>query len=305
MRVLLTGGSGFVGSHTARRLLSEGHEVALVLRQPSKATRLKDILDRTVVVESDLERITDCRDIITDFNPEAVVHTAWAGVAGKDRNDLGQVDNITASTDLMRLSVEIGVRYFLGFGSQAEYGPCPARVDETQRPAPTTLYGGAKLATGMNLSLMAAQTGMGFCWLRLFSSYGPDDSPAWVISYLVDTFLAGQRPSLTECEQMWDFIYIEDVAGAVAAALSRRAEGTFNLGSGTAVPLRDVVTFIRDRIDPDLEIGFGDVPYRPDQVMHLEANIEALEAATGWSPQVALNDGLARTIAGRRGIKDQ
>ena len=74
------------------------------------------------------------------------------------------------------------------------------------------------------------------------------------------------------------------------------AEGVFNLGSGTAYALHEIIERIRYRIDPALLLGFGDVQYRPDQVMHLQADVTKLKMATGWEPRIELNEGLKRTV---------
>jgi len=79
-------------------------------------------------------------------------------------------------------------------------------------------------------------------------------------------------------------------------AMSESASGAFNLGSGTAPRLRDMIEKVRDTIDPALPIGFGEVAYRPDQVMHLEADIGRLTRATGWRPKVTFAEGIPKTV---------
>jgi nucleoside-diphosphate-sugar epimerase len=162
------------------------------------------------------------------------------------------------------------------------------------------VYGAAKLATYHVLERLAAADDRTFSWLRLFSSYGCDDDPSWLIPYMINSLLARQRPSVTPAEQLWDYIHVDDAARAVIAAMDARATGAFNLGSGRAVPLRQVMETVRDLIDPKLEIGFGEKPYRPDQVMHLEADISALTAKTGWVPVVSLDEGLRRMVRWHR-----
>src|ERR1019366_4311588 len=105
------------------------------------------------------------------------------------------------------------------------------------------------------------------------------------------------RPKLTRGEQMWDYLHVDDVASAVVATFDSDARGVFNLGSGRALRLRAIVKMIRDAIDPALPLGFGDVAYRPDQVMHLEADVSALRSATGWRPAIPLEEGIAGTVA--------
>ncbi len=300
MRVLVTGGSGFVGSHTVRALLRAGAEIAVLLRSPNSCVRLEDVLTQVKVIHGDLAALSAAWPEIEAFAPEAIAHLAWDGVMNSAHDDLAQAANVGRSIELMEWGLRAGIRCFVGLGSQAEYGPCSARIRENQPTRPVTLYGVSKLATGQVLGRMASVMNVPFSWLRLFSSYGPDDDPAWMMSYLIDTLLDGSRPSLTACEQVWDYIFVEDAARAIVAAIEHSASGTFNLGAGRGVRLADIVTQVRDLIDPNLPLGFGERPYGHRQVMHLEADITALVEATGWQPQVPLAEGLKSTVEGRK-----
>lgn len=295
-RVLVTGASGFVGAAVVRALVQRQRQVAVVLRHGSITRRIAPWLGQLTVVRGDLSDLQACANQVQRFAPQAVVHAAWEGVKGADRNSPTQPRNVSSSVALYDLARSAGARYFLGLGSQAEYGPMSGRICEDAAPRPRNVYGAAKLATALLLERLADAQGVAFGWLRLFSSYGPDDDPSWMIPYLIRQLLQGQRPALTACEQVWDYIHIDDVAEAVVAALDHSATGIFNLGSGVGRPLRDTVTAIRDRIDPQLPLGFGDLPYGQSQVMHLEADISALRAATGWQPRVPLEAGLASTV---------
>lgn len=299
-RILVTGAAGFVGAAVTRQLVAEGRKVAVLLRTPGVPRRLAQLMDSLHVVRGDLTRLELVDAQLGDFAPEGVIHLAWDGVKGADRNGPMQADNIAASIALYRRAEALSCHAFVGLGSQAEYGPAPGKLDEQAATRPTTIYGAAKLATGLVLERSAAATGRPFVWLRLFSSYGCDDDPSWLLQYLTRALLAGQRPSVTAAEQRWDYIHVDDVAQAVVAALDHGGRGIFNLGSGQAHPLREVISQLRDLIDPSLDIGFGDLPYRPDQVMHLQADITALQAATGWQPAVGLQEGLAQLVAWQR-----
>lgn len=295
-RVLLTGASGFVGAAVLRQMVMQGRDVAVLLRESSDTRRVDDLLGRATVIRGDITRIEDARAAIEGFAPDCVIHLAWQGVKGADRNSQVQLENLPAVIALHRLSVDVGVSRIIGMGSQAEYGPQSGRISEDIPTRPTTLYGAAKLAAAILLERAAAAAGQSFAWLRLFSSYGPGDDPSWMIPYLVDRLLAGERPSLTAAEQVWDYIHVDDAAAAVVVMTDADASGMFNLGSGRAQPLRDIIVTVRDLIDPSLPLGFGEVPYRPDQVMHLEADVSRLRAATGWSPAVDLHAGLRDVV---------
>ena len=214
-----------------------------------------------------------------------------------ERDNPRQAENIVSTTRLAVLSAELGISAFVGLGSQAEYGVANRIIDETVPTHPTTLYGMAKLAAGQMCEAICAQRGVRFAWIRIFSTYGPGDNEGWLFPYILSALQKGERPSLTTCEQRWDYLYGEDAASAIAGvALTAGAEGVFNLGSGQAPPLKETVEMLRDLAAPGAELGFGEVPFRKDQVMHLQADIARLTKATGWVPRWSLREGLAETV---------
>jgi len=258
---------------------------------------IADLMDKVQIIYGSLDATAAFEDDLIAFQPDAVLHLAWNGVGGNERNLEYQEKNVENIMELIELSKRAGARHWIGLGSQAEYGPCQNRIDESTPTQPTTLYGKAKLA-GCNFSVRRCQElGLRHAWLRLFSSYGPGDNPWWLIPYLINSFRSNEKPSLTLAEQCWDYIYVEDVASAIISVLNTdSATGIFNLGSGRAQVLRKIVESIRDKINRELPIGFGEIPYRPDQVMHLEANIDRLMRATGWRPKYDLAVGVEKTI---------
>lgn len=298
MRIFLTGASGFVGAETLRLALAAGHEVIAPLRPGSAAPRLAPYAGRFARVDLDLRDTAAMAAALAQHRPEVVLHLAWAGVANAARFDRRQItDNVEAACALVEGAAAAGVGAFIGVGSQGEYGAGSAMLEGTL-PAPTTLYGAAKVAALFLTRQLAAQAGMRHAWLRLFSTYGPGDNEGWLIPMLVTEMLAGRRPRTTLGTQRWDWLHVEDVArGLLAAATTPGAEGVFNLGSGRAVPVREVIERIRDLAAPGMELVFGEVPFRPDQVMHMQADITRLCAATGWSPRISIEEGLAGTVA--------
>lgn len=301
-RVFVTGATGFVGSFLVRQLLADGRDVAILMRPDSDTWRIADVLDQVHIVSGSMEDAAAFAPELVKFAPDAVAHLAWRGVTNAHRNDAVQVLNVAESIALYTHARDGGCTRFVGMGSQAEYGPVSARLDEQVPTRPTTVYGAAKLSAALLLDRLAMADGVAFAWLRLFSCYGPKDDPSWLIPYMAHRLLAGERPALTPGEQVWDYIYVEDAAAAVLASLDVNASGFFNLGSGVGRPLRLIIEAVRDTIDPTLPLGIGEVPYRPDQVMHLEADITALTTATGWTPRVPLHEGLAKTIAWLRTV---
>jgi nucleoside-diphosphate-sugar epimerase len=298
LRVLVTGAGGFVGASFLTALLRSGHhQVAILLRPETRLWRIEALLPKIEVLVADLGARRELAASLSQFQPDAIVHLAWDGVLGRDRNCIAQWRNLPAASLLLESAAAAGAKHFIAMGSHAEYGPSPDRITEDDWPHPTTLYGAAKLATCILAEAMSQELGVRFAWLRLFSSYGPRDNPEWLVPHLIVQLLQRARPSVTKAEQLWDYLYVDNVADALLKVLDTpQATGVFNLGSGSALPLRRIIETVRDMVDPSLEVGFGEVPYRPDQVMHLEAAIGRLTAATGWRPVTSLEQGLATTL---------
>lgn len=296
MRIFVTGATGFLGSYVAEDLVAQGHDVGMLLRPGTKPWRLAAILDRLHVIEGTLDDRAVLAKGLRSFVPDAVVHMAWRGVGNSERNSKNQARNIVDAVELADLAADMGATIFVGAGSQAEYGPYDRAIAESDVPRPTTLYGIAKLASGLMVERRCAERKLRFAWLRIFSTYGPKDGEAWLIPSLIRTLRAGGHMALTACEQRWGFLHARDAAAAVRLVLtSPAAQGTYNLGSPDAPPLRDTVRRLRDLIGTG-ELGFGEVPYRPDQVMVLAADMRRLEAL-GWRPMVGLDRGLRETLA--------
>jgi UDP-glucose 4-epimerase len=305
MRCLITGASGFLGTSLVPKLLERGHSVAILIRSSSNVSRLEPFLSQLEIFYGDLLHLDSgiqSNGSRSDLGAvDAVFHLAWPGVTAEFRNHPDQIrKNLTATLELWELARSAKCKVWIGVGSQAEYGIVHSILREDTPTCPVTAYGVAKLAAGLATAKMSELCGMRHVWLRLLSAYGPGDDERHMIPSAIRSFLSGRRPALTLGEQLWDYIYVDDVSEALCAVLETEANGTFNLGSGNATILRSVVERIRDLIDPGLPIGFGDVPYRHDQIMRLEADISNLCSATGWRPRTSLSDGLAETVAWTR-----
>lgn len=296
MRVFVTGASGFLGSYLVADLLARGHEVAVLLRQDSARWRLEEAYDRLHVVPGALEQLDGLGGALGAFAPEAVVHMAWRGVAGSDRNSPVQAANVAETVRLAELAAGAGAKIFIGAGSQAEYGPYDRAIREDDVARPTTLYGMAKLAAGSMAMRLAEERGLRAAWLRIFSTYGPKDADTWLIPSMIRNLRSGQHMALTACEQRWGFLHARDAAAAFRLAITHdSASGIFNVGSPEAPPLRETVMRLRDLVDPGAALGFGELAYRPDQVMILAADVSHM-LALGWKPEVSLDEGLRETV---------
>lgn len=297
-RVFVTGATGFLGSAVARALVHHGFEVCVLLRKGANTWRLGRELQRMQMLNGTLDDPDSFATGLVAFRPDTTMHFAWKGVSKSSREDPSQVrTNVSGSVELLWASIRAGCDTFIGVGSQAEYGRYEGAIDEDQPTRPDTLYGAAKLATLTILEQVAHQHGLRFAWLRVFSLYGPGDTEDTLLSVLINNLLSKRRPILTSCEQRWDYLFVDDAADAfVTVGRTARAAGVLNLGSGTAPPLCDTVSKVRDLIDPSLPLGFGEfaTATRPGHCCH--PLVGRLQAVTGWSATTPLLAGLNRTV---------
>jgi UDP-glucose 4-epimerase len=299
LRVLVTGASGHIGSFVARRLLRDGHEVVAGVRATSDLWRLDGLADALELATIDLATLQAEPDAIAALRPEVVVHAAWSGIGAASRDDPSHVAaNVGGTLELVRQAGEAGVRVFIGLGSQAEYGPYDEPLREDLTPRPVSLYGIAKLCTADLTRGMCAAYGMRWAWLRLTAAYGPMDDRAHLLPSVIQDLLAAKRPAVSTGTQEWDYLYVEDVAEAIRAVLlTDAAQGVLNLSAVDAWTVRALVEKVRDLIDPELQVGFGERGATGDSV---RSDPTRLRELTGWEPKVALADGLRATVEWER-----
>lgn len=302
MRSLVTGAAGHLGSYLVRRLLDEGCEVIALVREQSDLWRLSDVLGRVEVVRADLSDIKRAAPAILHTQPEAVFHLAWQGVTSDLKNSPEQLtSNVKGSLELFEIVRAAGCKFWLGTGSQAEYGAREGILTEETSVNPQTAYGVGKLCVGMLTKKLCELANVRYVWLRLLATYGPRDDEKHLIPTVIRHLLQGEHVPLTSGKQRWDYLYVEDAAEAIfRAAVAEDARGVFNLSSGRAHTIRQIVERVCDLIDPSASLGFGELPTAPDQIKHLQADITKLQAATGWAPRTSLDEGLKRTVAWAR-----
>lgn len=293
MRVLITGATGFIGVALCKEMIANGHEVTAIIRENSKK---KDKLPKEVkVIELSLNRLNE-------FNGsyDLMYHLAWNGSSGNDRNDFYiQYSNIKYTVEAVRLAKRCGCTKFIGAGSQAEYGVVhgEAKEDETICK-PFMMYGAAKLAAYQMGKLVAEQEGISFVWPRIYSVYGPGENEGTLMSYLVNTLQEGKVPELSACENMWNFMYIDDCVRALRMlGENKDAEGIYNVASSDTRLLKDFVMEVRDIINKNVSINFGAKKTNEKTTFWLEPNIDKIKKL-GFELKVKLDDGIKRKIIG-------
>lgn len=297
---VITGPTGAIGTALCRELATSGIKVYAVCRPGSPRMAAVPVHPLIQTVECDVSELQRLPSLCG--SADVFYHFAWAKTTGAGRNDMpAQIGNIQYTMDAVAAAAALGCKVFVGAGSQAEYG----RVEGLLRPDtpcfPENGYGMAKLCAGQMSCVECEKLGIDHIWTRILSVYGPGDGAGSMISSVIRQLLAGERPALTAGVQMWDYLYSEDAAKAFHLLAESGVSGKiYPLGGGKALPLKDYIEELRDAIDPALPLGLGEIPYGPLQVMHLEADITALQADTGYTPDTCFVNGIRKTIDSMR-----
>lgn len=295
---IITGPTGAVGTALCRLLSRRGISVCAAVRPGSpRAEHLHEISGVTVV-PCDLSDLSSLPALLNDAKADAFFHLAWSKTTGGGRNDMeAQIKNVQYTLDAVRAASALGCPVFIGAGSQAEYGRVERPLTPDTPCFPENGYGMAKLCAGQMSRNLCADLGMDHVWARILSVYGPYDGESALIPTLIRALLQGTSVPLTAGEQIWDYLFSEDAAAALyLLALSGKNGAVYPVGSGEALPLKAYLTRLRDAIDPSLPLRFGELPYGKGQIMHLEADTEAIRRDTGFSPQTDFAAGIRKTI---------
>src|SRR5918998_56304 len=299
MRVLLTGGAGFIGSHVAQALLGRHHEVAVV--DDLSSGKPKNVPSGTHFYAMDIR--SGCERVFEDFEPEALCHqAAQTDVRRSVREpDFDAEVNVLGTVRLLENCVEYGVgKVVFASTGGAVYGEqrqFPATEDHPQYPL--SPYGVSKLACERYLYYYHAQYGLPYVALRYSNVFGPRQDrhgEAGVVAIFSGNLAEGRPSTINGTgEQTRDYVFVEDVARANVLAVENEApDGAYNIGTGVETSVTGLYERLRRASGKDLPPGHG--PAKPGE--QLRSCIDAAKAGRllDWSPRVGLDEGLERTL---------
>jgi len=301
MRILVTGGAGFIGSHLIDTFVAAGHETAVVDSfWEHGGGRRANLNPKSKFYELDI-RDPGLESVFADFAPEVVSHHAAqhsVAISTADPNYDADV-NILGLLNVLRLSVKHKTRKVTFASSAATYGtPQRLPITEDHPQLPESPYGITKMAAEHYLRFFWTAHGLQFTILRYGNVFGPRQDPngeAGVIAIFCGKILNGQPIRVDwDGEQQKDFVYVGDVARAGLMALDRADGATFNIGTGVGTSVNELHKVIAAQVGRDVEIVHA--PKRSGDIRMCVFAIEKAQRELGWSPATSLADGIKKTV---------
>lgn len=294
-RILVTGATGFIGSHLVKRLVSDGWQVHIIVREKTSLDPLKDISNK-IKVHCHNGSTENMLDIMAAVKPKLVFHLASLFLASHQPEELQPLieSNITFGAQLVEAMVRNNVFSLINAATpwqhykDAEYNP-------------VNLYAATKQAFKMILKYYLETTRLKVLTLILFDSYGPGDKRRKLVNLLLQTAVKKTKLKLSPGEQLVNLVNIEDITEAFIVAakrinLSRNKEEEFAISSDKLVTLKALVKLFAKTVSFDLPVRLGARAYREREVMVPWRKGKKLP---GWRPKIGLKQGIRQLLAGR------
>ncbi len=297
MRVLVTGGAGFIGSHLADALLSRGDEVTVI--DDLSAGRLARLAERAVFHQVSITDAAALTEVVGRERPELICHLAAqidvrASVA---RPAFDATANVVGTINVLEAARAAGARVLMCSSGGALYGrdaPIPSMEDVL--PLPESPYGVGKYCAEQYVDLYNRLHGSRHSVLRLANVYGPRQDPAGeagVVTIFCSRVLAGARPTIYgDGKQTRDYVYVGDTVAAFLACADHGQPGTWNIGTGTEIGVLELAALVGAAAGLPVHPQFA--PARPGELQRSALAVQLAERDLGWRPRTELAGGLAR-----------
>ena len=295
MRVFVTGGTGFIGTHVVKKLESEGDTLLLLSRGSKAAYSLLDIPKTVNIISGDLSDINSWKDELKKFQPDATIHMAWEGLP--DYGYKTSIRNLKYGLDLVTMLAESGCERFISTGSCWEYGQQHGKLHEEIPAKPFNSFTAAKNALHWMGREIAKENNMLFIWTRLFYVHGPGQREASLIPYIINCVRKGKKLEIKTPHARNDFVFVEDVAEAISMLVKNcKQSAVYNIGSGYSTSVQDIIKIACDNYD----FQYQSEKVTPHQIsesfVDFWADISRIQTDVGWVPKIDIKEGIQRTI---------
>jgi dolichol-phosphate mannosyltransferase len=299
-RVIVTGGTGFVGANLTRRLLAEGHELTLLVRPEYRSWRIEDIRPHVRLHETNLGNKEELAKAVQRVRPEWVFHLAAHGAYPSQSNLHLMIEtNILGTINLVEACLDTGFEVLINTGSSSEYGFQDHPPKETEELEPNSHYAVTKASASMFCRFTAKSADARILTLRLYSVFGPYEEPSRLLPTLILLGKRGRLPPLVNPEVARDFVHVDDVVEAYCLAANSTTDepgAVYNVGTGVQTSLRDVVDVARRVMAIEEEPQWGTMPDRRWDTNTWVSDHSKINSELGWRPRLTFEDGFLELV---------
>ena len=301
-KILITGGTGFIGSHLLHELLSNNYSIVLLKRKNSNVWRIKDILKKIKIYDVNLN--TNFKKILSDESVYAIIHLATKHIKiHKNSRDIKKMNesNITFPTLLLDAAVDQNVQFFINTGTFTEYR-LKGLISERTPLRPYNYYTATKVAFESILNYYVKQNKIKAVTLKLFSPYGEKDTEK-IIALLSRSFYDGRKLDLTQGNQKLCFTHVSDIVEAYLRTLSffkksrYKKYETFNIGSNESWSIRELVEKLEIISKKTNCVTFGKKTFLRDDEVVIKCDVRKAKIMLQWQPKVKIATGLKKTYS--------
>ncbi|SFL41940.1 Nucleoside-diphosphate-sugar epimerase [Halanaerobium salsuginis] len=298
-KFLVTGGTGFIGSHLVIRLVKMGKDVHVIAHSEDNFWRLENI-DKINIEIIDINDFDKLNKFISKLNPDIIVHLAAYVNAERDLNgiDMAIGNNFNGTLNLLKSLNNIDYDLFINTGTCEEYGDGEAPFQESQREHPVSPYSLSKTCSTYLCELFSKIYDKPIITVRPFLTYGPKQTSQMLIPELIRRGIKGEKMELTAGEQSRDFIYIDDLIDAFIVLINKYNEFNeyeiINIGTGKQILIKDIVKLVEEFL-PKSEFELGALSYRKGETIEFYSDNSRIKKL-GWNPNFKIKSGLRDTI---------
>jgi len=298
-KILITGGSGFIGSNLVRKLSNSRNQLSLFVRKQSDLWRLNDIISDFEVHKVDISDLEKVKLKIREIKPDIVFHCAAHGVYPSQKNvNMIIQTNIIGSINLMlALEKYNDLDKFINLASYSEYGS--KSIKDTETLQPITPYGITKAAQTHFVQYFALQKNLPAITLRIFHAYGPYEVPGRLIADIMIALIKKKTLNVSSLNKQLDLIYIDDILDALLKASKvRQTAEVFDIGSGKAYSIQKIINFACKIANVDLRVSVDKKRLRESDKLEVKniANLQKARKILHWTPSHTIKQGLEKTF---------
>lgn len=293
-KAIVTGANGFIGKTLVKVLLERNYEIVAL------DIRFDDVLlnNNFVTCINVLNKaVAELKDEIPKNEYDCFFHLAWVGTSGPARADYEmQLNNVKVACDYIKLCKVVGCKRVVYASSINEMETYEYLQSDNIEPSGGYIYGTGKLAAHLMGETVAKMNDVEFIPVIITNIYGIGEKSARMVYTSINKLIHKEHCSFTAGYQTYDFIYITDAINSIIEVSEKgKAFNCYYIGSGEPKPLREFLIEMKNIVDPEAEIGLGDIPFKGIDISYSQFDLKKVEKDTGYRNKISFAEGIKMT----------